>query len=170
MAKTPAAKSLTKRGSLKRHPSMATLDVPHADKLEKVRLVVEAAASVPTGMDSDTLGAKTGLGDRHAQYHAHGARVLGLADKKDKNWVATSAGRALLKTTPNSDEERQVFREAMKSSNALVRKAVFGPEMSMEELTTLIEKAGFSNSSARRRAACLRTWRRSIQKEQKATT
>jgi hypothetical protein len=129
-------------------------DLPQADNLQRVRLVVAAvAAGHPTKNEviAHTL---------------HAARVLGFLDLDGKTYRLTPSGRALCATRRMSEEERSCFREAYSRSPILqaVAPGLFDePGPSDEEITATIERRGrLSHETARRRARALRSWRMQI--------
>jgi hypothetical protein len=139
-------------------------DLPQADNLQRVRLVVAAvAAGHPT---KNEVIAFTRHSLRHVSYALHAARVLGFLDLDGKVYRLTPSGRVLCTTRRMSEEERSCFREAYSRSPILqaVAPGLFDePGPSDEEITATIERRGrLSRETARRRARALRSWRMQI--------
>lgn len=144
---------------------MRTLDIPQANDLTSVRRIVRAVA-----LESRTQAAVMAFTDfsrRHAQYRIQAARVLGLlrVDEGADLWV-TTLGERLLAEEPGTPGELAVWHDAITFSRAL---QVIAPDLlnprgpGLEELTTrIVEMSELSESTARRRANGLLTWRRYV--------
>ncbi|MFT7624792.1 MAG: hypothetical protein ACI9WU_003982 [Myxococcota bacterium] len=138
--------------------------IPQQDDLGKVRDLV---AAMHRGVPRAELGDVVGLSSRHVRYTLHAARALGLTVQDGKAWNITPTVADLLGVEAASDSEKQVLRRLVSDSPALM--AVV-PELftdSSLELETLgerlMEKAGFSGSTAMRRAMTLLAWRDALQ-------
>ena len=136
-------------------------DVPQADDLSTVRVVVAAVESV--GPRASDVAEETEYSERHVRYRLQAAVVLGLIDEAHE---IAKRGRALLDTEPGSDFERDAFMHAITESPSL-RDIVPGlmdaerpPIDSIKE--SIQEKTGMSASTASRRARALRSWRRQV--------
>jgi hypothetical protein len=103
------------------------------------------------------------ISDRHREYAlADGAAIIGLVERHSRGWRLTASGRALSVTQPGSKQEAEAIAAAM-LTDPFIAQVVGGPDLPTSELEALIKGAGFSESSARRRAPCLRAWRRHYQ-------
>ncbi len=136
-------------------------DIPQADNLQRVRLVVDAVAAGHTSQDA--ILATTHVSLRHMSYALHAARVLGLLTIENKVFRLTSTGRELCATRRQSEDERRILREACSQSPvvSLLAPDLFGqPGPSVDAIAALIEeRARLSPATARRRARTLLSWR-----------
>ncbi|MCU0656954.1 MAG: hypothetical protein MUF64_17370 [Polyangiaceae bacterium] len=144
-------------------------DIPQADNLQRVRLVVDAvAAGAPT---QEQVIHHTRVSLRHVSYSLHAARVLGFLSQEGRAFRLTGAGRALCATRRMSEEERGAFREAYARSAILgaLAPGLFDPTgPSVEAIAATIERRGrLSPATARRRARALLSWRLQILEPQK---
>jgi Meiotically up-regulated gene 113 len=131
-----------------------SIDLPHANRME---YVVAAVRTAQTGSPFPIQG-------RHLDYYSHGARILGFLATLNDAWVATVAGKKLLAATPGSDEQFALIRAGMEA-NPLLQWACLGPERTLDEMIAYMKPYGVTDSTARRRAACLRAWWRFINKQ-----
>ncbi|MFO0722858.1 MAG: sigma factor-like helix-turn-helix DNA-binding protein [Myxococcota bacterium] len=137
-----------------------SIDVPQADRLSRVRQVVEAVLGGCSTFD--VVGERVGLSFRHAQYYAHAARILGLLGFEKSGLRIDGKGRTLLGTEAGSPNEGEAFREVILDSPFIRRAAgdLFKPELSLVALTgRLIHSTTLSAETARRRARTLMCWR-----------
>ena len=136
-------------------------DIPQADNLQRVRLVVDAVAAGRTSQEA--ILADTHVSLRHVSYALHAARVLGLLELDQRALRLTASGRELCATRRLSDEERRILREACEKSPIITLLApdLFGqPGPSVDAITaTIEERARLSPATARRRARTLLSWR-----------
>lgn len=143
---------------------MRSTDVPQADRLETIRDVVAAIGQGATTKQEVARGC--GVSPRHADYRLNAARVLGLARPEGQQWRVTPRGQALLTTAAGSPEERRVFRDAILQSSQLQELApdLLGErEPTVEGLARrIIDRAALNESTARRRAGALLSWRRAV--------
>jgi hypothetical protein len=151
------------------HDHIPGSDIPQADNLQRVRLVVDAvAAGHPT---QEQVIEHTRVSLRHVSYSLHAARGLGFLDLDGRTYHLTAPGRALCATRRMSEEERASFREAYSRNPILVTIApgLFDPQgPSVDEITEIIERRGrLSPATARRRARALLSWRLQILEPQK---
>lgn len=127
--------------------------------LGAVRFFLAARAE---GKDVDGM-ATVGLEVRAAGYAENAAQTLGFLDEKGD---VTDLGRALLATTVGSENERMCFRRALVASKLFVELVpdlleAEGPSLA-ELAVRLAQKAGLSQATAKRRAAELLGWRKSL--------
>lgn len=147
-------------------------DIPQADNLQRVRLVVDSvAAGFPT---QEKIIVHTRVSLRHVSYSLHAARVLGFLDLDGRaTYRLTETGRALCTTRRMSEEERACIREAYSKSPILaaIAPGLFdGEGPSVEAISAIIEQRGrLSLATARRRARALLSWRLQILEPQKYT-
>ncbi|RYE84664.1 MAG: hypothetical protein EOO75_17840 [Myxococcales bacterium] len=136
-------------------------DIPQADNLQRVRLVVDAVAAGHTTQDA--ILADTHVSLRHVSYALHAARVLGLLEHEGRTFRLTPSGRELCATRRQSDDERRILREACSQSSivSLLAPDLFGhPGPSVDAIAaTIEERARLSPATARRRARTLLSWR-----------
>lgn len=131
--------------------------VPQADLLPTVRKVVEAAQR---GLSTkDELSEALGISTRTARFYRIAAETLGLVTESGR----TELGKALTGTIEASDEEADVFRQAMFESPVLRVFAWFFED----ETTTAQDLAAFMSeqfdlgmSACARRSTALRAWRK----------
>ena len=144
---------------------MRTLDIPQANDLTSIRRVLNAVAK--ESRTQAAVMAFTDFSRRHAQYRIQAARVLGLlrVDEGADLWV-TTLGERLLGTDPGTSPEFAAWHDAITSSRAM---QVIAPDLltprgpSLDELTArIVEMSELSESTARRRANGLLTWRRYV--------
>ena len=145
--------------------------IPQADKLDTIRLVVEAIAR--GALDGDVIGAHAGLSGRHVNYYRNAARTLGfLTQEKRGIERVTRDGTALLETPVGGPSESLVFELAVRKS-PVVRAAVGGEllvqDFSVERIKRRLESEfGLSESTALRRAQTLDSWRKKLQARSEA--
>ena len=144
---------------------MRTLDIPQANDLTSVRRVINAVAK--ESRTQAAVMAFTDFSRRHAQYRIQAARVLGLlrVDEGADLWV-TTLGERLLDAELGTPAELSIWHDAITFSRAL---QVIAPDLlnprgpSLDELThRIVEMSELSESTARRRANGLLTWRRYV--------
>lgn len=139
---------------------MRPRDVPQANSLGRIRLVLNALAEGER--DVQRIAKRTKISARHVQYALQSARILGLAVGS----TVTDLGARLLATSTRSQTERDVVRRAIESSNtlSLIASDLFSetpPDQST--LARRIAKlSGLSGSTAKRRAQTLLSWRRQL--------
>jgi len=144
-------------------------DIPQADNLQRVRLVIDAVAAGQSTQEQVIAHTRVSL--RHVAYALHAARVLGFLDLDGRSYQLTAAGRALCATRRMSDDERACFRRAYTQSPTLTALApgLFDPEgPSIDDISAEIERRGrLSQATSRRRARALLSWRLQILDPQK---
>ena len=144
-------------------------DIPQADNLQRVRLVVDSVAAGYTTQEQVIDHTHVSL--RHISYSLHAARVLGFLDLEGRVYRLTAPGRALCATRRLGEEERGCFREAYARSPILAALApgLFDPVgPTVEAISAAIERRGrLSPATARRRARALLSWRLQILEPQK---
>lgn len=145
-------------------------DIPQADNLQRVRLVINAvAAGFPTQAQ---ILKRTRIPLRHASYSLHAARLLGFLEKTDRTtYQLTEKGRMLCSSRRMSEEERTIFRDACNQCEILM---VLAPGLlskqppSVEIICDTIERRGrLSHATAHRRARALLSWRAQLLEPQK---
>lgn len=133
-------------------------DVPQADNLRAVRLVVRALSQ--GFREASSIAREAGIQPRHVAYAQNAARVLGLVDARGG---LTLRGASLLATVEHSEAERALLTQAYAESPALARlcPGLLSPEAPSRDALTqrLIDVAGLSRSTAERRAQTLLSWR-----------
>lgn len=142
-----------------------TRDVPQADRLANVRLLV---AAIRDGIEhAATLLELLDVDRRHFLYYRQAAVILGVIEFNARGaLLVTSLGQRLLATAEGSREERQVFAEAIAEARALRPFTSFftGEPLDLPTLTHRLEVlTGLSHTTAERRAHTLIKWRRYIQ-------
>ncbi len=130
------------------------LPLPEAQSLDTIRAVVRAIA------EGQRPPAR--LSPRHVNYHRAAARVLGWIDDAG---AVTDAGDRLLATRVGSDEEAAVMRASIVASEDITAVASglltrAGPTHT--ELASAIERAGYKETTARKRATALLEWRNRV--------
>ena len=143
---------------------MRSIDIPQANALESVRLIVH---SIDLGVRRvETLSDFTGYSVRHAGYRLHAARIIGLVSMDGDEAHITALGERLLCTDPHSEAERAVFYDAIQSS-AVIQLLV--PELlslvppSTEAIADrLFSQSKLGRTTALRRASGLMSWRRYV--------
>ncbi len=150
-------------------PGIASVDVPQADDLDKVRTVVSAATAADM-MASGDIAAATGFSLRHVEYRLRAALLLGLLCKKDKGFELTAHGKGLLATKRDSERERRAWLDIVNASSIV---GALAPDLfaeigpSRDDLAARIAHlADVSATTAARRAATLLSWRRRLQSRQ----
>lgn len=140
-----------------------TADVPQANKLENVR---QLAAAVRDGVtDGQALLQMLDVDERHFAYYRQAAVILGMLAATGDRLRLTERGRHLLATAEGSNDERSQLLEAMRDARALKPFASFflGEELPLEEIASRLQKlTGLSHSTALRRAATLKQWRKYV--------
>jgi len=143
-------------------------EIPQADNLDNMRSVVEAVAQGMTA--TSDIADHTKISSRHVGYAVHAVKSLGWITHAETPSV-TESGKALLATKAGSVEERDSFKQAIGSSEAI---KVLAPDLlgdkppSQEELTKRIRAAvpDMSEATADRRAQTLLSWRNQALDEQ----
>jgi hypothetical protein len=140
-------------------------DIPQTNRLDRVRLVVQAISNGAT--NAITVDGLTHIGARHADYGLNSARVLGFVVDDGHQVKLTDAGRALLSTTHASTEERAALRAAIEASEtlrALVPTLLDAVAPNLDTIVAAISKhvSQMSDSTARRRGQTLLAWRQQI--------
>ncbi|WP_437841772.1 nSTAND1 domain-containing NTPase [Sorangium sp. So ce1153] len=139
---------------------MRPIDVPQADNLARVRLVLNALAEGERTLQQ--IAKRTKISHRHVQYYLQSARVLKFAT----GTTITDFGAKLLATPARSFDERHVFKRAIEGSDILLPIAadLFSADPpDHAALTKRIKQwSGLSTSTAARRAKTLLAWRRQI--------
>ena len=143
-----------------------TLDVPQADRLGNVRQLV---AAIRDGIEHPaTLLELLQVDHRHFSYYRQAARILGVVEFNVRGELCvTSLGQRLLATGEGSQDERELFAEAIGLARALRPFASFfaGEALELATLTRrLVVLTGLSHTTAERRAQTLIKWRRYVQK------
>lgn len=140
---------------------MRGVDIPQVFGLDWTREVVEEV-----GGNSDAATAQT-VTRRQRQYRLHAARVLGLVEDTSAGLRLTRLGRELQATTPRSEDERAVFRRAIRSSAILKELApdlLGNPPPTVDELVQRIlnSTTDLTEKTAAQRARALLSWARAI--------
>lgn len=135
-------------------------DIPQADNLARVRVVIDAIADGVS--DIRSIADLTAISTRHVAYALRAARVLGWID--DSETTLTPAGTALLATIPEGLEERSELRRAILTSDLLRTLApdlLHAKPLPREELADRILDTveGLSRATALRRAQAILAWR-----------
>ncbi|KAA6328385.1 hypothetical protein EZS27_022716 [termite gut metagenome] len=87
----------------------STSDIPQADRLEKVVMVIDA---VNEGNSSDTQIAEIiGFSDRQARYYRHAAEILGFIDNNHNNAIITDIGEKFAESIDN--ERTMLLRKSI---------------------------------------------------------
>jgi hypothetical protein len=144
---------------------ITSLDIPQADSLEKVRLVLDAMSSGNTYLPD--LQKLTGFHYRHLHYRLHAARILGLSKVSYTLAILTESGFELSNTVPGSNEERDAFSNAINKSRVmrkiaphlLAAKTEPNPQVIARKISVLTD---MSDVTAIRRARSILAWRRQI--------
>jgi hypothetical protein len=139
-------------------------DIPQADNLQRVRLVVDSVAAGHTTQERVIDHTRVSL--RHVSYSLHAARVLGFLELDGRAYRLTPEGRALCATRRMSEEERTCIKDAYRRSDILAALApgLFDePGPTVDAISAAIERRGrLSQATARRRARALLSWRLQI--------
>ncbi len=146
---------------------MKSVLVPQADRLDKIRTVLEAirdGAATPRLLEQ-----VTGISARHIGYTLAAARILGLVAEEETGPRAlriTAEGSRLLQTGQGTRREAARWRQVIERNESIRRLA---PQLldqkgpTTEELTRRIQElTNLSPATARRRAQALISWRACI--------
>lgn len=143
---------------------LTSTDVPQADNLDRVRVVLEALARGDN--THHQIVERTGYSRRHVDYRLHSARVLGLVKMSKAALALTELGQKLVRTTVGSEFEREVLEAAILGSVILQRLV---PDLlddddpaAVEVARRITKRAGLSPATAARRARALISWRRRV--------
>jgi hypothetical protein len=146
----------------------ASVDVPQADDLDKVRIVVTIATRGP--MATGDIAAEASFSVRHVEYRLRAALLLGLLKKEKEGFVLTAAGKSLLATKTKSERERVTWLSIVEGTPVM---ASLAPDLfdlvppSRDQLAERITRAAdISRSTALRRAGAMLSWRRRLQSRQ----
>jgi predicted ATPase len=143
-------------------------DLPQANELEKLRLVVDAVRQ-GAGTTRE-VGEETGISPRHVNYYLSAGRVLGFLARGSRlgGLRLTTAGLSLAKTTRRSTHEHEIFISAVQDSavvKAVASKLLSERGPSAAEITErIVHLGGLSATTAARRASCLMSWRQQLVK------
>jgi len=144
---------------------LKTIDIPQADTLSVVRLLLDGINRSPKERVKD-LAATTGFSERHIRYRLHAARILGFLSDDDGRLSFTSRGRELVATVPGSAREKEVLRQAVSDSPIVQRLApdlLGGSQLDWKEVAKKISSlSGVAPTTAERRAGVLRSWQRAL--------
>jgi hypothetical protein len=136
-------------------------DIPQADKLMNVRLVV---SKLEQAKDVSDLEAMTGISKRHIYYNINAGRILGLLNPNTGE--ITDIGYELLKTEPGTEKERKLWINQIEESKfyQLAVPDLFEiPPPSVNAITTRITNlTGLANATSHRRATTISSWRNQI--------
>ena len=148
-------------GVMKSSFQVRSLDVPQADSLPAIRMVVAAVDAGCCGVSAISKG--TTFSERHVRYRLQAARILGLLDEK---LAITTRGKNLINTNLGSEEEVQVLQACVRNS-AILR--LLAPDLLKDQrldrigVSKSIQAAtGLSPATADRRASVLRAWQRQL--------
>ncbi len=141
-----------------------SIDVPQAPDLFTIRAVVDA---IGEGRTSAThVASCTRYSGRHARYRVHAARSLGFVRGEEGSFELTDLGARLVRSEPDSEAERELFREAIDTSaviRAVAPGLLHGPEPSRESVAErIVEVVGLARTTAEMRARTLISWRRHV--------
>lgn len=147
---------------------MKSAQIPGTFRLEHIRAVVGA---INDGVGSNALiGVKTGIKTRHVSFAVNAARILGWISGEIGALRTTASGRKLLEAEPGSRAEANHFKRgitASKEVKTLAPKLLTKSAPDYEALTEAISQAtGLSETSAKRAARVLLSWRRQALLEQ----
>jgi hypothetical protein len=134
-------------------------EIPQADRLEKVRVLVEALAG---GLTPQMIAESWQSTARHVSYYLGAALTLGLVRRFRRTFLPTRSGRALLQSAPHSSQERTVLLRAIRTTPALAALWEFleGRHMGRDELAARIKRSSrLSDTTAERRSLTLTRWR-----------
>lgn len=138
-------------------------DVPQADKLDKIRALVDA---VHNGHHTiDAMGQAADLSRRHVAYYLHATRVLGFVEVEGESKSLTAAGLALIATAKGSQGEATAISKAVLSCHVVRQVAgdLLQDEFSEKTVGERIRVlSGLSQSTAQRRAHTIAAWRQTI--------
>jgi len=126
---------------------VASVDLPHANRMS---LVFDAVKTALTGTPFP-------LDERHLEYYSHGARILGFLATLNEAWVVTTTGRKILESDAGSNDQFELVLAGMRT-NPLLQWACLGPARTQDEMIAYMKPYGISESTAKRRAVCLRAW------------
>jgi hypothetical protein len=131
---------------------------PQADRLDKVAVVVDAAAAGCT--TAEAIAASLDLVPRQGSYYANAAGYLGLlelkGDSEISEWEITAAGQAFLALTP---EERIIALHEIVSQAAPVQAYLEGGEEAVE---VLLGASGLSGQTIDRRLHTVISWTEAV--------
>lgn len=137
-------------------------DIPQAERLETIREAMRAISANEAASVSE-VSVRTGVSKRHVSYRLNAARVLGWLREESGRFTLTEAGAAFLRAAPDSEEELDCFRQAIRTSTFL---EPFAAYLAGEEARTRAELAaeiqefsGLAAATADRRAGALQAWR-----------
>ncbi|MDB4963979.1 MAG: recombination protein [Myxococcales bacterium] len=149
---------------MKDEGSIQPVDVPQADRLDKIRALLEAVRRRDSILE---IIESTKLSARHIDYYIDAAEVLGLLVKTPGAGASlTPAGEQLLKYDASSPDYREALAQQIARSPTLQQIAPDllsttppGREALAEQITKL---TGLASSTADRRAGTLLSWRRQL--------
>jgi restriction endonuclease Mrr len=151
-------------------PLFLQRDIAQADNLARVRSIVaavDAGVTTPHG-----FFAATGISARHVAYNRRAALILELL-AEGKGVTATTRGKALLATDPDSAAERECLLQTILSAKLLVPfRDVFeaDTEISVADLGYRIGvMTALKKNTAERRAQTLLAWRRYVRESTAAS-
>lgn len=144
---------------------MRSVDVPQADKLASVRVILEAFAD-GSRQSVSAVSERTGVSERHVRYRIATACALELVGRDGRRVVLTARGRKLLRTGPGSNREKQQLRQAVEGCVAvreIVPDLLSDNEFDYAAVTKKIMRISrLSEATAGRRAQVFRAWRRQL--------
>jgi len=144
------------------------VDVPQADDLGKVRVVVASLKEGPKPLEG--IAEDTEYSLRHVHYRINAARILGLVQLVSRIAIITEFGEALLRTPEGSPVERDFFKDCLRTSAIIQKLAphlLSRREPTRLSLATRMERlAKLAPNTAKRRAGALLSWRRYILESQ----
>jgi hypothetical protein len=144
---------------------ITTIDIPQADSLDKIRVVLDAMSTGNTYLAD--LQKLTGFHYRHLHYRLHAARILGLSKVSYTLAILTESGFALASTIPSSDEERKAFANSINKSHVMKKIAPHLLTAKTDPTAHVIARrissiTDVSAVTAMRRARSILAWRRQI--------
>ncbi len=146
-----------------------SVDVPQADRLSTIRAVVDAAAEGNVFVRA--VSEAVGVSHRHAQYRLNAARILGLVHMFAGGIVlVTPRGEELAATQPDSEAERRLLTEAVRTSevvNKLAPRLLSArPPKAADVVKQIKSMAQLADATASRRARVLFSWRKQLRSTQ----
>lgn len=154
--------------ALPQRTRVSPVEIPQANDLASIRELVQALEHGPITLTEYVE--LSGVAPRQAWYRASAASTLGLLTMLAGLAFPSESARKLMQLEPLSDAEQQFFRSAIGSS-AVIRQVA--PTLldrtppTAAQLAKSIEKhAALAPATARRRAACLLSWRRQVMTKQ----
>ena len=147
---------------MRHHFEVDTSEIPQADRLDTLKTVIRAVAAENFAIAN--IADFTGISARHVRYRLQAARVLRFIAVEE--FGVTDRGSKLLESKDGSDEERKIFRKAIRESPVM---KVIAPTLlsknavSVSQLADdIIRLTGLSEATANRRARGLASWAKQV--------